>query len=264
MRSSMIFSLFLAGLAMAETFGGFGITIQQSAQGVQVVSVIPGTVADGKLNAGDQILSVGDQSLKGISLESATALLRGEVGSYAMLTIQAKDGAINTQNLPRISFRVDELDASKVQQWYAGSAQIGSAEVEAFAEATAQPGYELRGVLQNGRLIEGESLQLQEVKGVYVGQLPPEAPSVNVVVAQGFDLLGFDRKGLTLDLEGSAAGLLQVLDAKGQLVASWNLTEGQTGVQQFAWTDGKAPMSGSYSIRVRQGSMQGTWQATLR
>lgn len=263
---SLFLSMALASVAFAETFGGFGITIQQSPLGVQVVTVIPGTVADGNFKAGDQIMSVGEQSLQGISLETATSLLRGEVGTYAQLTVKSQDGSVWSKDLPRIGFNVEDLDAQQLKSWYEGSVtQITPVEVQAFAEAKANTGFELKGVLQYGQLLEGENeVALQEVKGVYVGAIPSETPKIAAQLTSGFDLLAFDAKGLTLELKGTASGVVQVLDAQGKLMARWNVNEGSTGVQMFQWENGKAPVNGVYSIRVRQGSQQGAWQASLR
>lgn len=56
-KASLAAALAIAPVMADESFGGIGVTIFQSHDGVHVVEVIPGTpAADSKLQAGDVIL----------------------------------------------------------------------------------------------------------------------------------------------------------------------------------------------------------------
>ena len=71
-------------------YSGIGITLSFSATGYPVIAgTIPGSPAAGAgLAPGDQIIKVGDQDLKGIAQDQATALIQGPEGTKVTLTIQ--------------------------------------------------------------------------------------------------------------------------------------------------------------------------------
>lgn len=70
------------------TYGGIGLHISQKNDMIIVVSPIEGTPAYKKgIKAGDYILSVDGQSLKGVSVEKAASMLRGEPGTTVKLEI---------------------------------------------------------------------------------------------------------------------------------------------------------------------------------
>ncbi len=73
---------------MSGAFGGVGVHIEARDGYVTVVSVIPGTPADGAgIEPGDRLLAVDGQSIQGVSVEKAVSLIRGKPGTDVKLTI---------------------------------------------------------------------------------------------------------------------------------------------------------------------------------
>jgi C-terminal processing protease CtpA/Prc len=64
-KASLLSAFVAAPLMADEEFGGIGVTIYQTREGVRVAEVIPGTpAAETKLQAGDVITAVDSVSLK--------------------------------------------------------------------------------------------------------------------------------------------------------------------------------------------------------
>jgi carboxyl-terminal processing protease len=73
-------------------FGGLGIEVDQKDGWVLVVSPMDGTPADAAgIMAGDYITAVDGESVMGLTLKDAVALMRGPVGSEIIITIVRKD-----------------------------------------------------------------------------------------------------------------------------------------------------------------------------
>ena len=69
-------------------FGGLGIEVGMEDGFVKVIAPIDGTPADkAGVQAGDLIIKLNDQPVKGMSLEEAVNIMRGEPGSVLTLTI---------------------------------------------------------------------------------------------------------------------------------------------------------------------------------
>ena len=70
-------------------FGGLGIEIKKDPLGLEVISPIEGTPADGAgIRPGDKITAADGASLAQMSLREAVDLLRGEVGTSVTLTVE--------------------------------------------------------------------------------------------------------------------------------------------------------------------------------
>jgi len=256
----------LAASVFAETFGGIGVTIQSSDKGVQVVTVMPTSSADAVgIAAGDVITAVNDISLAGKTLEESTAMIRGELGSQVLLTVAKVDGEIWSGTLQRVGLKLETVNANQLNTWYAGSTtELSAAEVQAYAAAKAEAGYELLGVLQYGRLVTADAkVAQQEVTNVYMGQAISNQPTVHASKLIGMQLLGFDRQALQIDLNAAGTSTIQLLDTRGSVVHEWTLQDASSGVHSLAW-DGKTKAVGAYSIRVQQNGSQASWQVQLR
>jgi carboxyl-terminal processing protease len=85
-------------------YSGIGIYLTFSASGYPTVSgTVPGSpAAAAGLKSGDQIVKVGDQDIKGITADQATALIQGPSGTQVTLTIQR-----GSQMLPFTITRAD-------------------------------------------------------------------------------------------------------------------------------------------------------------
>jgi len=256
----------LASAVFADSFGGIGVTIQSSTMGVQVVTVMPASSADAAgILPGDQITMVNDVALAGKPLEVATSMIRGEMGSELMLTVAKADGSFWSGSLLRVGLKLETVNSQDLNAWYSNSGSALSAEeIQAYASAKTESGYELLGVLQYGRLVTANSkVSPQEVTNVYMGKAISNPPSIQVNHLVGMQLLGFDRETLQIDLNAAGTSLVQVIDARGKVVKEWKLENATSGSHLLAW-NGKSQATGAYSIRVMQNGSQGAWQAQLR
>src|SRR6202011_1016414 len=70
-------------------YSGIGIYLTFSASYPVITGTVPGSpAAAAGLQAGDQIMKVGDKDMKGITADQATALIQGANGSKVTLTLQ--------------------------------------------------------------------------------------------------------------------------------------------------------------------------------
>ncbi len=80
------------GRASREGFGGIGITVDVSANGVRVISVIPDSPASrANLRPEDVITKIDDVPAQGLAQRDAVQKLRGRIGSSVILTIEGSN-----------------------------------------------------------------------------------------------------------------------------------------------------------------------------
>ena len=78
--------------ALQGAFVGIGVYLQESANGVVVVKVVPGSPAQkAGLQAGDIIVKVDDVDVSSAPLEVISSLLKGEEGTYVKVTVKRAD-----------------------------------------------------------------------------------------------------------------------------------------------------------------------------
>ena len=124
------YAAFHASLSDSELVGA-GVSIQLADDGLLVTRVIPGSAAEaGGLLAGDVITAIDGQSCMKISLEQASALLGGEVGTSFQLTY-LRDGQAHTVTLTRCAFVVP---TAYTELW---EDHIGYVACDAFGPETA-------------------------------------------------------------------------------------------------------------------------------
>jgi membrane-associated protease RseP (regulator of RpoE activity) len=166
--ASFVAVLFAASLSFAadsESFGGLGITILPSQQGVQVVGVIPNSPADlAGIQKGDQVTAVNGVVLSG-SFDARRDMLRGEAGSEAVLSV-SRAGASLEMNLTRIALSVQPIAASTVADWYGRDQGLTESELNYLA---SREDASLLSVMQNGLPLgsTAENLSAQNLQGVY-------------------------------------------------------------------------------------------------
>lgn len=74
------------------SFGGLGIEVTQEEGWVKVITPMDGTPAEAAgMQAGDYITAVDGQSVLGLTLDEAVALMRGPVGSEIIITVVRED-----------------------------------------------------------------------------------------------------------------------------------------------------------------------------
>ena len=263
MRLILLLSLLASG-AFAESFAGFGITIQCSAQGVQVVTVLPGGPASQNgFQAGDQILSVDGKSLKGLPLETSTAMLRGQSGTVAALQLE-HNGVTFDRQVTRADMQIQLVDAAELTRAY-GPIPTGYTKdevAEVMDQKVDSKTFTLLGVLQNGHMVEGDSRVVpQDVSSVYMG-VGAAAPGPSADLASLIGLRAFDRHNVVLDLSRSGPANVEILDLNGKTITSWNIENAPAGNLSLPW-NGDAETQGSYLVRATQGSSQLARQVQL-
>ena len=90
---------------------GIGIDVRQDPRGLRVVDVFPGTpAARAGLLSGDLIVAVGIRSLAGHNADFDSALIRGPVGTRALLTV-IRAGSRQVVRITRESFSLPVADS---------------------------------------------------------------------------------------------------------------------------------------------------------
>ena len=144
-------------------FGGLGIQVEMSESGlVRVISPIDDTPAYyAGVQPGDLISNLDDQVVKGLTLQQAVDIMRGEPGSTIRLTILREGTA---QPLVLAITRA-VIKVASVKGDYLG-AQIGYIRITNFQTSTAQEVQEMLDTLveENGRL-DGVVLDLRNNPG---------------------------------------------------------------------------------------------------
>ena len=101
-------------------FGGLGIEIGQEDGFIRVISPIDDTpAARAGIEAGDLIIKIDDQPVKGMSLVDAVNLMRGEAGSKVTLTLVRGTGSPFEVELTRAVIRVASVRSEELEPGYA-------------------------------------------------------------------------------------------------------------------------------------------------
>lgn len=79
--------------AQNSSFSGIGVSIVPVKKGLKVVNVYKGSPArEAGLSSGDVIVAADGRSLKGLSSEKATSLIKGPKGTTVVLSVDGEDG----------------------------------------------------------------------------------------------------------------------------------------------------------------------------
>ena len=79
--------------AQNSSFSGIGVSIVPVKKGLKVVNVYKGSPArEAGLSSGDVIVEANGRSLKGLSSEKATSLIKGPKGTTVVLSVDGEDG----------------------------------------------------------------------------------------------------------------------------------------------------------------------------
>jgi carboxyl-terminal processing protease len=101
-------------------FGGLGIEVGQEDGFLKVVSPIDDTpAAEAGIEAGDLIIKIDDQPVKGMSLMDAVDSMRGEPGSEVRLTLVRGEGRPFEVTLTRAIIKVKSVKTEELEPGYA-------------------------------------------------------------------------------------------------------------------------------------------------
>ena len=258
-KASLVAAMLAAPIMADEEFGGIGVTIYQTRDGVKVAEVIPGTpAAETKLQAGDVIIAVDGVSLKGNDIEKSKEQLRGQVNKPLELTFVSEVDTM-TATLRRAQITVKDLQSESVEAWYGDKKEFNSQELETYASAT-EGAKQLVAVLKRGSLVaEDEKVNAKELNGIYVERADEFAPkaSKNVNKPASAMLKGFSRKAVSFDAKSAGTAIVTILNSDGAEVANLRADNAQPGFNTVRWNGENVP-SGRYLVRIDlNGSVSG-------
>jgi carboxyl-terminal processing protease len=142
-------------------FDGLGITVTIVDEQLTVISPIEDTPAyHAGIKANDKIMKIDGESTKGITLDEAVNILRGEKGTPVTLTIKRE----NIEDLLEITIIRDTITVDAVKEKLLEDEQLGYIRISTFNANTAP---ELKEVLNNFKEIplEGIILDLRNNPG---------------------------------------------------------------------------------------------------
>ncbi len=258
-KASLVAALLAAPIMADEEFGGIGVTIYQTRDGVKVAEVIPGTpAAETKLQAGDVITAVDGVSLKGNDIETSKSMLRGVVNKPLEITY-ISEGETYTATLRRAQITVKDIEGAKVESWY-NKSEFNAQELETFASATESNNKQLVAVLQQGSLVAADqSVKATNLNGVYVERANEFGPKMTKTLNKhsSSSLKGFTRKAISFNLSSAGTAIVTVLNSDGAEVASLRVDNAQPGFNTVRWNGENIP-SGRYLVRIdHNGSVSG-------
>lgn len=183
-------------------FGGLGVEVSISDAYITVVAPIEGTPADkAGIKAGDQIIQIGDQSTKNMSIAEAVSIMRGEPGSEINIVVRS-EGAKETREIKivREVIKLRSVRATLVKQ------DTLYIRVASFTESTTRDMKKILEAVKDDKSINGIILDLRGNPG---GLLLQAVQMVNL----------FHDKGLVVYTQGRNA------DAQDKLYAQEGLRQ---------------------------------------
>ena len=256
----LLTALAVAPLMASESFGGIGVSIYQSRDGVKIAEVIPGTpAAESNMRAGDVIVAVDGESLKGKTIEESKAKLRGQKNKPLEVTYVSKGDTLSTI-LRRTQITVKDLESARVESWYGDKSEYNAQEIETFASAT-EGSKQLVAVLHNGTLVKSDaSVSAKSLNGIYVDRADEFAPKVksqNVNKPSSAKLKGLTRTTVGFELKSAGRAVVSIMDADGAVVAKLISENARVGYNSLNWNSGNVP-SGRYTVTIEHnGSVSG-------
>ena len=258
-KASLVAAMLAAPIMADEEFGGIGVTIYQTRDGVKVAEVIPGTpAAETKLQAGDVITAVDGVSLKGNDIEQSKSMLRGQVNKPLEITYTS-EGESYTTVIRRAQITVKDLESEKVESWYKKS-EFNAQELETYASATEGNSKQPAAVLQQGSLVATDKkVDAANLNGIYVERANEFAPKASKQLNKpaSSSLKGFNRKSISFNLSSTGNAVITILNSDGAEVATLRADNAQPGFNTLRWNGENVP-SGRYLVRIdHNGSVSG-------
>ena len=244
--NQMIFlaATFAAPLFASETFGGIGVSIYQSQNGTKIIEVVPGTPAEeAKLQAGDVIIAVDGESLKGLNIEESKGKLRGQKNKPLEIAFIRGNDTLST-TIRRTQITVKNLESDKVESWYNKKVRFNAHELETFATAS-EGDKELVAVLQHGTLVKSnESVSSKSLNGIYIEKEKSSAPKTN---ASDYNrppsakLTNVSRTYVAFDLNMAGKATISITNADGVIFAKIVCNKVNIGSNFVNWNSENVP-----------------------
>ncbi|MDG3002671.1 S41 family peptidase [Paludisphaera mucosa] len=186
-------------------FVGLGVELKGATEGLKLVGVIRGGPAwDAGLVAGDQIVKIAGQAVKGLALDDAANRLQGTEGTSVDLEVLKRDATLHTVRLVRRHVDVESVTRAKMVDEARG---IGYVQLAGFQKSSTD---EMDQAV-SGLVDLGMRTLVLDLRGNPGGLL-----NVAVDIADRFI-----DSGVIVSTRGRAAGQSQVFQAGGR--ARWKM-----------------------------------------
>jgi len=175
-------------------FVGFGFRLRFQGGSLYIRELIPQSpAASSHLRVGDQLIAVDGISLTGKSFEEAYAILKGEEGSEAVLTVyRPKEHQQKQIRLKRAYLSIPEVEGS----WFSVG-NIGYVSLETFgSDAAIQLRDKLQEFSQAGKPLQGLILDLRDNGG---GYLTAARDIASLFMEEGLLMTTTNRNGVELE-----------------------------------------------------------------
>lgn len=167
-------------------YGGLGIWLRRSSAGaVTVVSVVPGSPAERRLNVGDRLLSVGSWTVGSANVAQVVEKLRGQAGSRTTLVVQRGSSVVSV-GLVRADVTTPDVTVDAVNR------QVERIRISAFSAGVATAVRNGIAALGNRRP-QGIVLDLRGDPG----GLLDEAVDVAGLFLDGGPIVSYSGRGIT-------------------------------------------------------------------
>ncbi|MFI5456134.1 MAG: S41 family peptidase [Isosphaerales bacterium] len=186
-------------------FVGLGIELKNDKEGLRLIGVIRGGPAwEAGLAAGELIVGVGGQPIKGLTLDEAANRLQGTEGTTVELEVRRRDGSTRNHRLVRRHVEVESVTKVKLVDPEDG---IGYLQLGGFQKTSAD---------EIDHAVEALSRQGMKILVLDLRGNPGGLLNVAVDIAERF----IDT-GLIVSTRGRAQGQTQSLSAHGR--AKWRM-----------------------------------------
>lgn len=181
-------------------FGGLGIEITMDEDAVVIVTPYDDTPAsEAGLNAGDTILAIDEESVKGLSLDEVAKRLRGEQGSNVKLSVLPLDAkSPRTLTLTRDIIKVQSVRHKELRP------SIGYVRISQFQAKTARDTKSALEALQKDAPLKGLILDLRNNPG---GVLSGAVQVADLFLENGLIVYTQGRHEERLNYNASPGGL---------------------------------------------------------
>lgn len=181
-------------------FGGLGIEITMDEDAVVIVTPYDDTPAsEAGLNAGDTILAIDEESVKGLSLDEVAKRLRGEQGSSVKLSVLPLDAkSPRTLTLTRDIIKVQSVRHKELRP------SIGYVRISQFQAKTARDTKSALEALQKDAPLKGLILDLRNNPG---GVLSGAVQVADLFLENGLIVYTQGRHEERLNYNASPGGL---------------------------------------------------------
>ncbi|MCF0224679.1 MAG: PDZ domain-containing protein [Fibrobacter sp.] len=241
-------------LMASESFGGIGVSIYQVNSGVKIIDVIPETpAAKSKLQAGDILISIDGESLKGKTLEESKTMLRGLDNKPVEIVYVSKGDTLSTV-LRRVQITVTNLEKERVESWYGQRSEYEASELQTFAESVESE-KQLVAVLNSGIVVKSnESFKFNSMNGIFVERSDNSTPKIkkNAVNTQtSVKITNVSRAIIAFNLETAGYAKVSLATTDGVALVKLQCPNAQAGYNSLKWNLENIP-SGRYVVSVEQ------------